>query len=76
MGRPRLLLLQQTEAGHAITRWTAEGEFAGDTWHPSSADAKDTAAWEYGEGAGSWTAVPQEYAESDDVMDFLLKTLD
>ncbi len=75
MSRPRLLLLQHNDAGFAITRWTAEGVFAGDTWHPSIEDAEGTAAWEYGDALTPWQPVPQALAEADDVMDILLSEL-
>lgn len=65
MPRPDVLLLEEDENGHAfLYRYTAAGDFAGDTWHETAADARDAAAEEYGEEVvGPWTAVPESVTD-------------
>ena len=65
MPRPDVLLLEGDEFGHAMLyRYTAGGEFGGDTWRERVEMAKHAAAYEYGEAVvGPWKAMPE--SESD-----------
>jgi hypothetical protein len=60
MPRPDVLLLEGDDRGHAMVyRYTASGEFAGDSWYESVEFAKESCVGEYGaEGVGSWEPVP------------------
>ena len=42
------MILDQTEEGFLLVRYSAEGKFSGDTWHQSLDDAKDQAEFEFG----------------------------
>ena len=42
-----------------LFRYTAHGEFGGDTWHPSVAEAREQAAEEYRDALGAWIEVPE-----------------
>ena len=44
--------------GAMLFRYTAHGEFGGDTWHASVAEAQRQAADEYGDALGAWVEVP------------------
>lgn len=56
---PAVLVLEVTPgAGAMLFRYTAAGEFGGDTWHETPEDARDQAAWEYEGALGPWVAVP------------------
>ena len=41
-----------------LFRYTAEGEFGGDTWHPSLDAAREQVEYEYEEALGEWVHVP------------------
>jgi hypothetical protein len=60
--RPDVLLLEGNESGHAtLYRYTAGGEFGGDTWHESVEAAERAAVEEYGASmVGPWTPVPED----------------
>jgi hypothetical protein len=58
-----VLIIADDDPGVMLFRYTAHGEFGGDTWHPSVSDAQGQAADEYGEALGSWTAVPPDVAD-------------
>ena len=59
-----ILLIPGGDSGAMLFRYTAYGEFGGDTWHPTAADARDQAAYEYGGALGEWVEVPDEVADS------------
>ena len=58
-----ILLVVGKEEGAMLFRYTAHGDFAGDTFHPTSEDAIEQAVFEYGAALGEWLTVP------DDIMD-------
>jgi hypothetical protein len=62
MPRPDVLLLEGDESGRAMLyRYTAGGEFGGDTWHESVEAAERAAVEEYGASTvGPWTPVPED----------------
>ena len=59
-----VLLVADADPGAMLFRYTAHGEAAGDTWHPSPDDAREQAAEEYGDALGEWEPVPAEVADA------------
>ena len=57
------LLVAGNEPGVMLFRYTAHGDFGGDTYHSTPQEAIEQASFEYGEALGEWMAVP------DDVVD-------
>ena len=58
-----ILLVAGNEPGVMLFRYTAHGDFGGDTYHSTPQEALEQASFEYGEALGEWMAVP------DDVVD-------
>jgi hypothetical protein len=58
-----ILLVVGKEEGAMLFRYTAHGDFGGDTFHPTAEDAIEQAVFEYGEALGEWLTVP------DDIID-------
>ena len=59
-----VLLVSDGEATTMLFRYTAFGEAAGDTFHPSVEQARAQAADEYGEALGAWVDVPDEVTDA------------
>jgi hypothetical protein len=53
-----VLLVAGGDGGAMLFRYTAHGEFGGDTWHRTPAEAQDQAVYEYGDALGQWVEVP------------------
>lgn len=58
-----LLVADDDGPGAMLFRYSAFGEVAGDSWHPSADDARDQAAAEYGDALHPWEAVPDEVTD-------------
>jgi hypothetical protein len=58
-----LLVVADDDAGAMLFRYTAHGELAGDTWHPTLSDAHEQAAHEYGEALAPWVEVPSDVTD-------------
>ena len=58
-----VLFVAGGEPGAMLFRYTAHGDFGGDTYHASSEEALEQANFEYGDALGEWMPVP------DDVVD-------
>ncbi len=58
-----ILLIGDAEPGAMLFRYTAHGEFGGDTWHPTIEAAREHAIYDYSDALGNWIDVP------DDVQD-------
>jgi len=58
-----ILLVAGNEPGVMLFRYTAHGDFGGDTYHATPQEALEQASFEYGDALGEWMAVP------DDVVD-------
>lgn len=58
-----ILLVSGGDPGAMLFRYTAHGEFGGDTWHATAADAQEQASYEYGEALGPWVEVPRDIAD-------------
>lgn len=65
---PQVLVLRERPDGVFLERWTATGDYAGDTWHETLDQAYQQAHYEYGDLLGSWQAVPPDVK---DVMHWL-----
>jgi hypothetical protein len=59
-----LLLVADEDAGAMLFRYTAHGELAGDTWHPTVGDAHEQAAYEYGQALVAWVDVPSDVTDA------------
>jgi hypothetical protein len=53
-----ILLIADHDPGAMLFRYTAHGEFGGDTWHPSADDARESCIYEYSDALGEWVGVP------------------
>ena len=58
-----ILLVAGNDPGVMLFRYTAHGDFGGDTYHSTADEAHEQASYEYGEALGAWLEVP------DDVVD-------
>jgi hypothetical protein len=59
-----VLVVADDDAGAMLFRYTAHGEFGGDTWHATVAEAQEQAAYEYGEALVPWTEVPSDVTDA------------
>jgi hypothetical protein len=60
-----LLMIADEDPGVMLFRYTIGGEFGGDTWHASAAEARAQAEYEYGEALLlPWMDVPDEIADA------------
>ena len=59
-----VLLIAGDDSGAMLFRYTAHGEYGGDTWHATLADARDLAAHEYGSSLGEWVNVPDDVTDA------------
>ena len=62
--RAALVLIEQTEEGFFLYRYSGAGEPGGDTWHQSVEEAKDQAAFEFGESLAPWQPVPDSILDA------------
>jgi hypothetical protein len=53
-----ILLVADSDPGAMLFRYTAHGDFGGDTWHPSIDDAREHAIYDYSDALGDWVDVP------------------
>ena len=59
-----ILLVAGDDPGAMLFRYTAEGEFGGDTWHPSLESAREQVAYEYEDALGEWVHVPTDVEDA------------
>jgi hypothetical protein len=59
-----ILLVGGNDPGVMLFRYTAHGDFGGDTYHTSSEDALEQASAEYGEALGEWQVVPDDITDA------------
>ena len=62
------LLIEIETDGVFLFRLSADGHFAGDTWHQSIEGAKEQAEFEFGPGLSNWASLPPEV---DDVIAYI-----
>ncbi|MEX0785079.1 MAG: hypothetical protein WD939_00430 [Dehalococcoidia bacterium] len=67
----KAIVLEETSNGVYLYRYAGNGEFAGETWHLTIADAEHQAAYEFAESLEEWHDVP----ESEDARPFVLREL-
>jgi len=58
-----VILVADDDPGAMLFRYTAHGEFGGDTWHLDVEEAQESAIYEYGEALQPWVEVPAEVAD-------------
>ena len=59
-----VILVADDDPGAMLFRYTAYGEFGGDTWHLTVEEAQESAIYEYGEALQSWLEVPAEVTDA------------
>jgi hypothetical protein len=59
-----VLVVPDGEEGAMLFRYTAHGEFGGDTPHDTLREALDQAAFEYDDALGAWIEVPEEIKDA------------
>jgi hypothetical protein len=65
MAWPRVLVIHESYGQIFVDRLTANGTFAGNTWHKSVEHAKEEAEEEYPMLLGRWVAVPPEIGNEE-----------
>jgi hypothetical protein len=59
-----ILLVADADESAMLFRYTAHGEFAGDTFHPSVDAAREHAIYDYSDALGQWVEVPEEVEDA------------
>ncbi len=59
-----ILLIADVDPGAMLFRYTAHGEFGGDTWHTSVDDAREHAIYDYSDALGEWVDVPEDVQDA------------
>ena len=59
-----ILLVADADPGAMLFRYTAFGDFAGDTWHSSAEDAREHAIYDYSDALGEWIDVPDDVEDA------------
>lgn len=59
-----ILLVDEGQRGVMLFRYTAYGEFGGDTLHSTVTEAEDQAVSEYGVALMPWMEVPNDVADA------------
>lgn len=59
-----VLLVAAGNSSVMLFRYTAHGEFGGDTWHATPDDAQEQADYEYGDALGQWVEVPEDVKDA------------
>ena len=66
-----ILLMEKTEDGISLCRYTASGNLAGDTWHANVEDAKHQVDFEFDGMISPWVNIPPGVT---DVVEFALRS--
>lgn len=64
---PRVLLIEHDPRytqGFFLNAWAANGDFGGDTWHTTLAEAKEQANYQFGAYLGEWRQIPTEVPDA------------
>ena len=61
-----VILVADDDPGAMLFRYTAHGEFGGDTWHLTVEEAQESAIYEYGEALQQWEEVPAAVVDAHD----------
>jgi len=59
-----VLVVADDDGGAMLFRYTANGEFGGDTWHTTVAEAREQAAFEYDDALEPWIDVPNDVTDA------------
>ena len=59
-----VLLIGDDNGGAMLFRYTAYGEFGGDTWHQSVDDAREHAIYDYSDALDDWVDVPTDVEDA------------
>jgi hypothetical protein len=59
-----VLVVPDADGGAMLFRYTAHGEFGGDTWHGTVEEAREQAAFEYDEALEPWIEVPTDIGDA------------
>ncbi len=59
-----ILMIAGPDPGAMVFRYTAHGEFGGDTWHPTLESAGEQVAYEYEGALGEWVHVPEDQEDA------------
>jgi hypothetical protein len=59
-----VLIVPDGEEGAMLFRYTAHGDFGGDTPHASVGEALEQATFEYDDALGAWVEVPDEITDA------------
>ena len=59
-----VLLVSDDDTSAMVFRYTAHGEFGGDTYHTSVADAKEETEAEYEDALLEWEEVPEDVGDA------------
>lgn len=57
---PDVLIIEETQEGIFLYRYTSKGDFCGDTWHNTIDEAKEQAKFEYGDSINEWKQIPND----------------
>lgn len=60
---PAVVVIDTRPDGVFLVRYAEDGQFAGDTWHPTVDEARSQASYEFGTTLGDWTSVPADVAD-------------
>lgn len=61
MPQADVLVLEPLDDGNfMLLRYTAKGDYCGDTWHQSLDEAKQQAAFEFENAVGMWVDAPRD----------------
>jgi hypothetical protein len=71
LGPAAVVVIAEKPSGVFLVRFTADGRFAGDTWHPTVQEAKEQAIFEFADRLSEWQFVPNDV---EDVVAFGLKS--
>lgn len=65
MPLPDFLIIEDEKKRSFLYRYTLNGEFIGDTWHPNIREAKEQAEYEYADALGEWKEIPSTLKTED-----------
>jgi hypothetical protein len=59
-----VLVVPDGSGAAMLFRYTAHGDFGGDTWHATVGEAQEQADYEYGDALIAWLEVPSEVPDA------------
>jgi hypothetical protein len=67
---PAVIVIEESPKDAMLLRYGPDGTFAGDTWHESTADAKEQAKFEYDGLLCDWRPIP----DGEDLTEYALRS--